>query len=268
MTILSNHADRNARSGYWGRQLTKRKIGELTFQLHEACAPPESVIAHGHERAHIVFVTRGAYVTSLTGENSFVANPVAVINPPGTWHRDHFVGGRGSFMTIDLESEGLLSARPRHDQSRAMLARLSRISRDLELSNDLELEDEGALLSHAFEMRLQSEDVSPEAIDNAYHVIMDSTAPWQLTMAEIARQAGMHASSLPRAFRKHFGKTASQIAKARQVELCAAVIAKGDLNLADAAAEFGFYDQSHMTNVFRNIIGQSPARWKAQARQG
>ncbi|GAA4041191.1 helix-turn-helix domain-containing protein [Parerythrobacter jejuensis] len=252
---------RNAASGYWGHDLVRREVGNAVFQLHEANAPPECVTAHGHHGAHIVFVTSGAYVTSVTGENGFVATPVAVMNPPGMWHRDHFVGGRGSFMTVDLHCDDLEDGYARHDQSQSGLALLARIAACLSSADPLALEDSAALLVEKFTPLGAPERQDPGAIALAYDAIMASEEPWLLTASHLAQAACMHPNSLPRAFRNHFGRTASQIAKARQVELCADAIAKRDYPLAEAAIAFGFCDQAHMTGAFRRVTGLPPARW-------
>lgn len=260
-------AERNAKSGYWGQNLVRRVTGNAIIQLHEASAPPEMVDAHGHHGAHIVFVSRGAYVTRVTGENGFVSTPVAVMNPPATWHRDHFLGGKGSFMTVDLEIDGLQDGHSWHDQSPGVLASLAKLSRLLESASTLELEDSAAWLSSCFRRTQPLETVSPSQVFLVWQYIMDSSAPWLLNSHQLASIADMHPNSLPRAFRAQYGITPSALARRRQVELCAESITHGDQQLADLALQFGFYDQAHFTNSFKSVTSVTPSFFRKCARQ-
>jgi len=265
--LIDGSNSRNQASGYWGRDLLRRETNSGVIQLHEANAPPEAVSPHGHDHAHIVFVTRGAYVTPVTGENGFIDRPVAVLNPPGVWHRDHFVTGRGSFMTVDLQCDGLVEDYVRHAESAAVLQFCNGLAGSLEHKTALELEDDLATLAALYRAE-RPQDLAgiPSGIERAFHAIQDSAEPWALTMAKLARIADVHANHLPRAFRKRFGITPSQLASARQIELCALAIASGQSSLADCASDFGFYDQAHMSARFRKHTGVSPSRWREHKR--
>ncbi len=266
MTAQSS-PQRNQASGYWGRDLLRRETDSGVIQLHEANAPPEAVSPHGHAHAHIVFVTRGAYVTPVTGENGFIDRPVVVLNPPGVWHRDHFVTGRGAFMTVDLKCEGLAEDFVKHAESAEVLQFCQRLTQSLGQRTGLELEDDLAALASLYRFE-RPQDLAgiPNGIERAFEVIKDSAEPWALSMTELARIAGVHKNHLPRAFRKRFGITPSQLARARQIELCAEAIASAQEPLADCAARFGFYDQAHMSARFRKHTGLSPSQWRAQIR--
>ncbi len=261
---LRDYSHKNRESGYWGRKLARKSVAGGVFQLHEANAPPEMVSAHGHDHAHIVFVTSGAYVTSVTGENAFIARPVAVINPPGTWHRDHFVGGTGSFMTVDLEIDNLSADHVRHCESTRVLQFCHHLSQKIDRKNSLELEDDLDSLASLF-IHARPNDLAgvPQGVERAFQAIMDARRPWLFTMPELARIAGVHENHLPRAFRQRFGMSASKMVAARQIELCAAALLKAGTSLADTAIEYGFYDQAHMAIRFRQHLRQSPSQWRA-----
>lgn len=262
-------AARNAVSGYWGRGLHRVEAGAALFQLHEANAPPEAVSPHGHSHAHIVFVTRGAYVTSVTGENGFIDRPVAVLNPPMTWHRDHFVRGRGSFMTIDLKAGDLAEDYVRHEMRAGVIQYCHQLARTLHDKTALELEDDAARLQSLF-TPTRPVDLGgvPPGIERAFDAILQADEPWTLTMAQLAAIAGVHSNHLPRAFRQRFGRPASHFASGRQIEMCAAEIARSDAPLADIAARFGFYDQGHMSARLRQRLGMAPSAWRKRHRKG
>lgn len=258
---------RSKESGYWGRGLHKRQVKQGVFQLHEANAPPEAVTPHGHNHAHIVFVTSGAYVTSVTGENGFIDRPVAVLNPPQTYHRDHFLTGQGSFMTVDLHLEGLAENYVQHAKSAGVVQFCYHLADELADKTKLELEDDIATLASLFTKQRPHElDEVPAGIERAFDAIQDTNEPWMLSMSELAAIADVHENHLPRAFRKRFGKTASHFASARQIELCAQAIAGSDAPLADIAARFGFCDQAHMSGRLKQRMGLTPSQWRALAK--
>ena len=106
-------------------------------------------------------------------------------------------------------------------------------------------------------------------------------APWQvelvaglllnqlsrgLPVAELARRCGLSRSHFTRAFKASVGLPPHRwlmlfrIARARdRLETSAD-------SIADIAFDCGFADQSHLTRVFHDVIGVSPAAWRRRAR--
>jgi AraC-like DNA-binding protein len=50
------------------------------------------------------------------------------------------------------------------------------------------------------------------------------------------------------------------------VEQAARELAETDEPLSEIALRAGFYDQSHFSNVFRRVLGVSPAAYRAAVR--
>ena len=170
-------------------------------------------------------------------------------------------------MTVDLKCGVLAEDFVKHSESAAVLQFCKRLAGSLEDKTQLELEDDLAALAALYRFeRPQDFAGVPSGIHRAFEAIQESAEPWELTMSELAQIAGVHKNHLPRAFRKRFGITPSQLASARQIELCAEAIATNQEPLADCAARLGFYDQAHMSARFRSHTGVSPSRWRAQSR--
>jgi AraC-like DNA-binding protein len=68
--------------------------------------------------------------------------------------------------------------------------------------------------------------------------------------------------TLARHFRRAFGTSPDRYRTMRRLALARAAIENG-LPLAQAAAQAGFADQSHMTRQFKRAYGLTPARWTA-----
>jgi AraC-like DNA-binding protein len=68
--------------------------------------------------------------------------------------------------------------------------------------------------------------------------------------------------TLARHFRRAFGTSPDRYRTMRRLALARAAIERG-VPLAQAAAQAGFADQSHMTRQFKRTYGLTPARWSA-----
>lgn len=83
--------------------------------------------------------------------------------------------------------------------------------------------------------------------------------------AELERVAGLDRWTLARQFRSAFGTSPSHFRTMRQLDKVRALL-RGGMELAAAATEAGFADQSHMSRMFKRAYGLAPAQWRnAQA---
>lgn len=76
-------------------------------------------------------------------------------------------------------------------------------------------------------------------------------------MAARAAAAGVHPAHLSRVFRQCFGVSVTAHAQFHSMRRAYVALARG-ASLSEAALEAGFYDQSHMSRVFRRVIGRTP----------
>jgi AraC-like DNA-binding protein len=86
-----------------------------------------------------------------------------------------------------------------------------------------------------------------------------------LSVATLAEQCGLSRSYFNTAFRETFGMTPHRwlmqhrLTRARQM-------LQGGLTIAEIAVACGFSDQSHLTRVFTDTVGASPAAWRQSRR--
>lgn len=102
----------------------------------------------------------------------------------------------------------------------------------------------------------------------------NATAPWlirlyralqEVSLAEFdvgadARSVGVHPVTMSRSFRRRFGMSVTEHAARQSVRRALVAMARGDTDLAAVAVSAGFYDQSHMTRVFRRVTGKTPGQ--------
>jgi transcriptional regulator GlxA family with amidase domain len=90
----------------------------------------------------------------------------------------------------------------------------------------------------------------------------------ELTVAELARRCGLSRSHFTRAFKASLGLPPHhwlmhfRIARAKD-----RLATTGD-SIADIAVTCGFADQSHLTRVFHDLTGTSPAAWRRRRLAG
>lgn len=99
--------------------------------------------------------------------------------------------------------------------------------------------------------------ISPPAGLRLVHerIMDDPAAP--IRMADLTGLAGVSPAHLSRAFRASFGLSPFQMITAARLDRARRAIAAG-ARLADAAADAGFADQSHMNRWFRRTYGATP----------
>jgi AraC family transcriptional regulator len=102
-------------------------------------------------------------------------------------------------------------------------------------------------------------------------------APWQVSQSknyiernlsstikirDIAQMVGLSGSYFFQAFRCTVGVTPHTYIVQRRVECAQRMILLTDRKLSDIALECGLSDQSHLTRLFRSVVGVSPGVWR------
>jgi len=93
---------------------------------------------------------------------------------------------------------------------------------------------------------------------------LDDAPAAKTTLAELAALAGTSRFQLVRAFSRRLGLTPHAYLVQRRLRLARELLRSGRTP-AEAAAEAGFSDQSHMTRAFVRCYGVTPARFRAAA---
>lgn len=91
------------------------------------------------------------------------------------------------------------------------------------------------------------------------------TLPDAIRVADLAELAGVHPVHMARVFQRVHGCGVVQYMRRLRVQHAADALARGGVNLCDAALRAGFYDQPHLNRAFRRQIGLSPARYRRLA---
>ncbi|WP_143140973.1 helix-turn-helix domain-containing protein [Nannocystis exedens] len=81
-------------------------------------------------------------------------------------------------------------------------------------------------------------------------------------LRELAALAGMSQAHFSRAFKASTGVPPYRWQLHARVERAQQLLLRADVSLADLALQLGFGDQSHLTRVFRRVVGATPAAWR------
>lgn len=88
-----------------------------------------------------------------------------------------------------------------------------------------------------------------------------------VSMAEMARLAGLSPTHFNRRFRRLFGMSPTRFLHALRIERARLMLVQSERSVGEIAVETGYHDQSHFTRHFRRITGIAPGKYRAQFRR-
>ncbi len=83
-----------------------------------------------------------------------------------------------------------------------------------------------------------------------------------LSIARLAEQARMSSDHFSLCFRRTFGVPPHRYVQQQRLAAAQRLLRRRELSIAQIAVSVGFASQSHLTQVFRQQTGTTPARWR------
>ncbi len=87
-----------------------------------------------------------------------------------------------------------------------------------------------------------------------------------ISISRLAAEVGAHPVWLARVFRKRHGCSMREYLHGLRVRRAADLLDRTDASLADIALDSGFCDQPHLSRVFKNHLGITPADYRKRVR--
>jgi AraC-like DNA-binding protein len=247
--------------------------------------PLERMATHAHAQVQLTLYDGGPRRFRIAGHD-FASGPrTAVIIHAGEPHGsvpidDPIVTLRTFYIEEALVAEmaatlwrgGATVAfrEPRIDDA-ATLARLVAAHRALD-RQALDAEEQACLALEAL-LRRCAAPTGParapgatEASLAAVREILEDRATENVGLGELAAAAGLSRFHLIRAFQRRYGVTPLAYHRHQRIERARAVL-RADRSLADAAADAGFADQSHLGRSFRAVMGSTPGEYRDSYRR-
>lgn len=261
------------KSGEFYGDLHHRERGSV-FDIRRLIATrsEDEVETHRHDDAHFVLVLSGVYISSALHAPAHAPSPTLVFNPAGTTHRDRFLDGKGSFLTVSLDPALLRGAeelQAAQEQATVLAAPTSvaaafRIAREIGRCGDVALLEAGAweVLASLQRAATRTPRALPPWAHQAYDAVMDMAADSHLRIADLAATLGVHPVHLARVFRQAWGYSPGDLLRWRRVEQASGLLRRPSLAMADVALTVGFADQSHMSRAFQAQYGMTPTTYR------
>lgn len=254
---------------FLGDQQLRRRVAGIELADMRPTVPQHEVHVHTHEEAHLLVLHSGSYLSSAHGMPDVCVEPVVILNPPGTHHRDCFHSLEDArFLTLSLDAamwDDINAALPMPAQAVRLSAltlpiayRAWHASRDSDDASSLVIEAEmQELLAHAAFADATLPAHVPAWLQRARERLCDDVGNVP-SITELASEADLHPVYFARAFRRIYGASPGEYLRQRRVELAVSVLCGGHLSLADVAQACGYVDQSHMTHALRRDVGMTP----------
>ena len=264
-------------STFYGSESASWQLAAAT--LSESVYPANLMMpVHQHEPAYFGIVLRGAYTETVASRTRHCKQLTTVFHPPGESHSVAFHNTDVRVFRIELgesSHERIQDYASFPDETvefqGGLLASLA-----LRLYNEYRNRDgwsplaiEGLLLEIVAEMSRHNAKESDRKIPRWLEQVKETLAS-KLTetpsLAELARDVGVHPVHLAREFRKRFDCTIGEFVRRLRIEMACEQIARSDAPMAEIALALGFFDQSHFSNTFKRFTGMTPATYRASCR--
>ncbi len=94
--------------------------------------------------------------------------------------------------------------------------------------------------------------------------LIESRLSTDLSLDELAYSCGLSVAHFVRAFRQSLGETPHRWLTWRRIRAAQLLLISTDKPLVEIAAECGFSDQSHFTNIFGKFVGVPPGAYRRE----
>jgi len=232
---------------------------------------------HAHDALHLSLVLQGAVIESIAGESRVVGPMSVVSKDPGVVHADRW-GESGAVMArLSITGQGLkdLAGDGRFDrtwswtedmQVAAPFLRLvsrARVSDSGLPSDDTDVADLVGALTRGDEGPGRGE--PPAWLREAMALIREGWRPG-LSVADVARHAGVHPVYLARSVRRWYGTSVGAELRRMRMRQATERLANGARPVSQVAHETGFADEPHLCRSLREASSFTPRHFRQVVR--
>ena len=270
LTALTGDGPLPSGRTFYGATRSSEPVRDLT--LSEIVHTVErSVPVHTHERAYFELALGGNYEESCYRGMLQFRPFTCAYNPTGTRHFGRVGPGGARIFSIEvgdvwLQQFRLAHAEPGeiHDAHGGEMSLLA-----LQLFRQ-HVEGEGPaltieslvweLIAAAAQLKEQKLRDAPAWWTRILELLHGDFAR-DLSIAEVAAEAGVHPVHLARIFRRLLNQTPGEYVQRLRVRYACEQLSQADCDIAEVAAASGFSDQSHLTRVFKRFTHSTPAEF-------
>ena len=261
----------------YGKSLKSRKAAGLT--LTEIAYPADfSVTRHSHELAQLCFVRHGAF-SEVYGRKSREVGPLTLITRPvGEMHAHRFHRAGARCFVIELGTESLRQVREyvpvmedsAQFQSGLLAWFMTRLYKEFLATDDAStLAIEGLtleVLSEVSRQRVTVPEPKPSGWLTKTREFLHAHFAEPITVSTVAEVVGVHPTHLARSFRHVQHCTIGDYVRRLRIEFACREAAVTERSLTEIALAAGFYDQSHFSRTFKQLVGITPSQYRGTFR--
>lgn len=262
----------------YGQNLRTRNVAGLTL-TEISYSPRFQVLTHSHELSQLCFVREGTF-SEFYGRKSREVKPLTLIaRPSGETHAHRFHNSGARCLIIEIGGESLRRIRECSNAlddsaefQSGMIAWLG-----TRLYNEFHSDDHASLLAiEGLTLEILSE-VSkrparvsqpgpPRWLKHAKD-FLHSHFSEPITLGDVAKAAGIHPTHLERVFRQQYHYTIGEYVRRLRIEFACRQVSLTDTSFMEIGLAAGFYDQSHFSRTFKQIVGLTPSQYRAAFRR-
>ena len=230
---------------------------------------------HEHELAYFTVVLAGTYGESNSSCTAELHPFTAIYNPAGVIH-DGIVGYGGTqLFTIEMRAEYLkevgirLRSAPNVDPGTGAI-----LWPGLRIYSAFKAQAADPLTLDSLVLELLAAVAAAENVGkeppiwfNRVRERMHQEFQADLSMRQLAMEAGVHPVHLARVFRAHCRQTPGDYVRRLRLRAACDLLRNQDFPLAAVAADCGFADQSHFTRIFKRELGSTPGDFRKRCLQ-
>jgi AraC family transcriptional regulator len=228
----------------------------------------QDIEEHRHDWPSLTLHALGAADEMYDGGEARISGPSAVLHPAGRAHADRISEAGLETVSVQFDPAWLRGAggTVHLDQTRCWSGgRVGAASQRLAAAWTREDASEPALVqaTHDFLALALAEtgEIAPTWLKHVSCALDDDAPP---STRAIAGALDLHPAWLARAYRTAVGEGLQDTARRKRVERAVALLRHTDDPAADIAVAAGFFDQSHMNRGFRQLLGRTPSRVRAE----
>ena len=229
---------------------------------------------HSHERSYFSMTMQGNYREGSERTSNIVSPLTLAFHPAGVEHFVDFDCGEARLFNIEIQADWIKRLREsqilldqpayyRGGRPSWLALRLYKEYKSMDTLSVLMIE---ALLLELIVETSRSAISAirrrvPDWLRNARELLHNNFAQ-NLSLKEIADNVDVHPVHLATSFRRYYGTTIGDYVRKRRIDFACAQILDSNRPLTEIAVSSGFFDQSHFSRTFKQVVGVTPSEYR------
>lgn len=258
---------------FYGQKKKELHINGVTLSEYSYVVP--NTDWHYHENPYFMYLLQGQ-IYDVNKKTTTHCNPGSLIFH--NWQEKHFnrkhaanADAKGFHIELknnaleklqlkSLTSEGSISIK--NPNAHFLLARLYHEFHVKDAFSPIGIESLLIALCRNIEMDDEIQTTEPDWLKQLTNLIYENQEP--LSLKELSFILNVHPVHISRTFSGRFGHTLSEYMRMIKLKRALPHVLNARLSLTEISYVCGFADQSHFTRTFKQYLGISPGRYRAQ----